>query len=223
MKRLTAYISIILITILPVTSHASIWKSLLKAAWDTYGVNLDIKNFSIDQLDQLKSLNGSLTGTHSYGSRYYDDKIYDWGSHTDSWQHVLSLARNGGGSGELGETIISLAKEFPMTGSLNSKNQVENDYYKLQAQTALSSRSASEVAYQQAIREEKNMKKLHHMIDYAADEKSAADLNNRFSSEQAFTSVQQMKLLAILVQQQAVNSQERANRAREDMEFFDVQ
>lgn len=213
--------SLLLTLMIPTTASAEIdWGDIFNMIAGMYGVSLDTNKIDKDQLDKLKDINNSLTGTHNYGNKNYDKNTYVWGNGTDDWQQVLAMSRNGG-SGELGSTISELSKQFPMTGSLKSRNPVENDYYDLQARTALASRSSAEVAYKQAVKEEKTMRNLHDMIDHAEDQKSAADLNNRFAAENAMTNVQQTKLLSILVQQQAVSAQEKANRAKEDMEFFD--
>jgi hypothetical protein len=220
MKKIMAGFVIASTLFFPLSANAIGWKQLVDAIAQMYGLDLKTNQLNADQLDTLKDIQGSLTGTHNYGKSNYDKNANSWGENSSDWQQILSLSKNGGGSGELGNTIADLSKEFPISGSLNSPNKVENDYYNLQARTALSSRSASEVAYKQAVREEKTLKSLHGMIDKTEDEKSASDLNNRMASEAAMTSVQQTKLLSVLVQQAAVNAQEKANRAKEDMEFF---
>jgi hypothetical protein len=222
MKKLIKTVSLILVLILPTTSFALDWNDLFNAVLKMYDLDLETNDLSKKQLDQLENLNGALTGKHGYGNKNYDDSAYAWGSGSNSWQDILALSKRGGGNGQLGEVMLSLAKEYPIKNSFESPNQTEKDYYRLQAQTSLASRSAAEVSYQQAVKQEKTMRSLHDLIDKTEDEKSASDLNNRLSSEQAMTSLQQTKLLSILVQQQAVAAQERTNRAKEDMEFFEV-
>lgn len=223
MKHLVRCILFAVAITLPVSSYAN-WidtlKDISRAIIKLYGVNVEMKDIDRNQLDQLKGINNSLLGKHNYGSRDYDDDAYSWGMSANSWQQILALSRNGGGNGQLGDTILSLAKEYPIQDDFNSPNTTESDYYRLQAQTSLASRSAAELSYKQAVEQEKRMRTLHDLIDQVEDEKSASDLNNRLSSEQAMTSLQQTKLLSILVQQQAVAAQEKANRAKEDMEFY---
>tara|TARA_R110000868_G_scaffold207266_3_gene456242 strand:+ start:3309 stop:3989 length:681 start_codon:yes stop_codon:yes gene_type:complete len=222
LKRVIVVATITTIFTFPVTAEASGWILLLQQFIKMYNLDLHTDKINTDQLGKLNDLKKSLTGTHRYGGRNYDRYAYAWGDRTGDWQQILSLSRSGNSNGEVASRMVELAKEFPIRNSLNSTNNVENDYYTLQAQTALSSRSTSEVAYRQAVREEKTLRELHDMIDSAADEKSASDLSNRVATEHAMTSVQQTKLLSILVQQAAVNAQEKANRAREDMEFYDI-
>lgn len=222
MKNVIKILSLMIILCVPTASFAFDWNDLLNAILKMYDIDLETKEINEKQLDSLKDLNKALAGRHGYGNQSYDSNAYAWGNGSDSWQEVLALSKKGGGNGQLGESILSLAKQYPIKDSFNSPNQTEKDYYRLQAQTSLASRSAAEVSYQQAVKQEKTMRALHDLIDKTEDEKSASDLNNRLSSEQAMTSLQQTKLLSILVQQQAVNSQERANRAKEDMEFFEI-
>ncbi len=206
------------ILLFPINAEAIGWQMLFDAVMKTYGVNLEMRDQNAESLDAIRDLNNNLSGTHSYGGRNYDADSYNWGA--NNWQEILSMSRMGSGHGELAETTMRLAKDFPIDGSLHSPNKIENDYYDLQARTALASRSTSEVAYQQAVREEKTMHNLHRMIDTTPDSKSAADLNNRLTTEDAMNSIQQTKLLAVLVQQAALTEQEKVNRAREDKEFF---
>ena len=201
--------------------------------WDIFnvmtkiqGIDLDMKNISQDtfninkdQLSQLNLITNGLTGTHSYGSMNYDKNQFDWGKGSDNWQDMLSLYKTGGGS--LAQVSGNLEKEFPIADNLGSSSQTENEYYRLQAQTTLASRSSSQLAFEQVSKESKVIEDLHNEIDKSKDNKSSVDLNNRLVSEQNNMSIQQTKLLALLVQQEAVNSQEKANHAKENAEFFD--
>lgn len=222
MKKILPSILITILYLSPTLAVADGWTIISDAISKLYGVNLNIKDLNASQLETLVNIQKSFTGRHEYGNNYYDRDLYAWGGSSNTWQDVLSLAQHGSGDGQLGETISSLAREYPIQSNFNSPNQDEKHYYRLQAQTALASRSAAEVSYQQAVREEKIMRSLHDLIDKVEDEKSASDLHNRLASEQGMTSVQQLKLLSILVQQNAVSAQEKANRAKEDMEFFDI-
>lgn len=211
---------------LPFSSYAKSddfdFSDLLDAITKIYGVNLDMKDLNGEQLDKLNELSEALKGTHTYGNNYYNVADHDWGSNATDWQSILSMTRHGHGDGELGDVISTLSRDFPMENSLNSPNDIENKYYELSAQDALASRSSSEVAYKQAVRAEKTMNTLHDLIDKTPDSKSAEDLNNRFAAESTMSSIQQTKLLAILIQQISLQSQAESNRAKEDKEFFEA-
>jgi len=221
-KRLSLYISIIVINLFSTKAISFEIMDIVNMVAQMYGINVDIFDNGVDQLSQLQALEKNLSGTFKLGNQYYSSERYAWGNQSDSWQSIIAMSKNGTGNGQLGKTILSIAKDFSID-SVNSPNSIENEYYKLQAATALSSRSASEVTFEQAVKEEKTLKKLHSLIDTITTQKEATDFNNRIASEQAITSVQQTKLLSILVQQEAIRAQERANRAREDMEFFNME
>lgn len=220
MKKLLALIAASLLCFSPIT-HASL-RDILQAIVKLYGVNLEMKDLNQDQLKSLNNLTKTQSGTHSYGLDQYDANRYAWGKGTDDWQQMLSLSRGGGGQGEVGHTVNRLGNEFPIVKNLESPNPIANDYYVLQAQTALAARASSEVAYKQAVRQETTMKQLHQKIDQTPDSKSAQDLSNRLSAENAMNSVQQTKLLAVLVQQAAIADQAEANRAKENKAFFSL-
>lgn len=171
-------------------------------------------------VDIHDGLQKGLLGTHTYGGQFYDSSAYDWGDQADDWQKILAMSKNRNGSGNLSSVIGRVANQFPVQSQLGSTNSIENEYYDLQASTAIATRSGSELAFNQAVKNEKNIRQLHREIDQAPDAKSAADLNNRLASENAMLSVQQTKLLAMIAQQAAVEAQARAIRAQEDKAFF---
>lgn len=207
-------------SMLSFSAHAVGWQDLINSIVKVYGVNLDMKNLDIESLEQLKSLDKSLNGTHSYGGRFYNKDAFDWSA--NHWSEMLSLSKNPHGHGEMGETMLRLSRDFPIDETVSSPNKTTNEYYRLQAQTSLASRAASEVAYQQATNQEKTMQRLHDEIDQTKDQKSASDLNNRLVAENALTNVQQTKLLAVIAEQSALNAQEKVNRAKQDKAFFEM-
>ncbi len=190
------------------------------------GENVLISEQALKQVKSLSSihegLEKGLLGTHTYGGKFYDSLAYDWGGQADDWQKILSMSKNRNGSGNLSSVIGRVANQFPVQSQLGSTNSLENEYYDLQASTAIATRSGSELAFNQAVKNEKNIRQLHREIDQAPDAKSAADLNNRLASENAMLSVQQTKLLAMIAQQAAVEAQARAIRAQEDKAFFNI-
>ena len=185
-----------------------------------YGVNLDMKNINQDELQQLRDLSRGLTGTHQYGAQYNDPNAFSWGGSTDRWQDLLSLSNGGMANGPLSSRMERLSRPFPIRDTLHSPNDRENEYYRLQAQTTLASRASSEVAFEQVNQEASVIHQLQSEIDRTPDTKSALDLNNRLLAEQNKLSIQETKLLVLLVQQTSVDSQGKANRAVEDAEFF---
>lgn len=225
-------------------------KDILNQAAKTYGVNLDMLTAQRDQTAQLenlsqltekqtKSLYGiedsnkhqekslvdilkGLTGTHSYGSDQYNPQQLNWGNDATSWQQILALAQRQGSNSALGSSIQRLNQEYPIEQHLSNANDAENQYYRLQAQTALAARASAEVSFAQMNQEAATMNQLNYKIDQTQDSKSSADLNNRLAAENARISIEQTKLLAILVQQNAVAAQEKANIATQNAKFFTI-
>jgi hypothetical protein len=232
--RLAAILTFTILFSLP--AHANWLEDIFKATLKVYGVNLemkginqsqldetrDIKKISQSQLNEVQKISGGLTGTHQYGSQFYDPNKLFWGKGGNDWQSILALTHAGGGEGTLGSAIRQLSSQFPIRGSLGSSNDTENEYYRLQAQTSLASRASAQTAFDQMKNQDDTMKQLHNMIDKTPDNKSSVDLNNRLSEENISVNMQQVKLLAVLAQQLAIDSQEKANRANESAEFFNI-
>lgn len=235
MKRKLAIV-FTLTFLLPLTAQANWLEDIFKVSKQIYQVNFDIdgiaksqldetikiKKSNEFQLDEMKRIAGGLIGTHQYGSQYYDPEQLSWGEGSSNWQSVLALSHTGGGSGALGSAMKQLGRDFPINHDLNSPNETENKYYQLQAQTALASRASAQTAFDQLNNEDQTMKQLHNLIDTTKDNKSAVDLNNRLVAENTMVNIQQAKLLAVLVHQIAMDSQEKANRAAENAAFFDI-
>lgn len=184
------------------------------------GADFSIEKANLGELAELQAMSKGLIGTHSYGSLYYDNNAYNWGNGADTWQGLLSLYQQGARDSRLSTIMQLVANQFPINTHLNSPNEIENQYYRLQAQTTLASRSSSQLVFDQVVREAKTLTELQAEIDRAKDSKSAMDLNNRLSLEHTNLTMQQTKLLALLVQQVATDAQEKANRANEDAHFF---
>lgn len=216
------YFIVCFICITPISSLAFEIADILNIVGKIYGVNLDIKDFN----EKIKNFNNDLvrglTGRHDYGNNYYNPNLLSWGSQINNWRDVINMANNQGGSGELGNVLSELVKQFPISKEKMSDNDLENKYYLLQAETNLAARASSQVAFQQLKREEETIKQLHRLIDQTKDAKSSIDLSNRLASEQNRISIQEAKLLAVLVEQAAMTGQERSNHAVENNAFFDI-
>ncbi len=211
-----------LLCMAPHAASANWLEDIFKIGLKIYGIEVDVRNLNQQQLNEMGKITAGLTGTHTYGSQYYDPNQLSWGQGTNDWQAMLAMARAGGGSGQVGNAMSQLTTQFPMTPALGSSNETENQYYLLQAQTTLASRAASQVAFTQMNQETDTVQHLNRMIDATPDSKSTADLNNRLAAENAMVNIQQTKLLAVLVGQAAIDSQEKANRAKETAEFFNI-
>lgn len=217
MRLATMSAALIICLGFPISALAEPWGIIINALMQMATSEAGIDQSSLSEVSSLDKITNGLSGVHNYGRIGYNDSRYSWGA--NNWQEILAMA-NGGGSGDLADAIGRLRGEFPSNEPLNSNNDSENKYYDLVYKTALASRAASEVAYKQANDEEKTVSNLNKQIDMAQDEKSASDLNNRLAAEQASSSLQQTKLLSVIVQQQAIEQQEKTNIAKENMKFL---
>jgi hypothetical protein len=234
--KTTRILILLILVFIPLPANASWLQDIFNAAMKIYGINVDIRGLnqsqlkemqglsgiSQSQLNEMNKISGGLMGTHQYGQKNYDANQFSWGEGSSDWQSILALAQTGGGEGALGSAMRQLANQFPMNKTLGSSNEVENEYYRMQAQTTLASRASAQTAFAQLNHEEAAMQQLHTMIDTTPDNKSAVDLNNRLLAENTLVNIQQAKLLAVLVQQTAMDSQEKANRAKENAAFFNI-
>lgn len=212
----------IVIGLAPNIAAANWLKDIFDISTKIYGVNLDANYISQSQLDQISKITAGLTGTHDFGSQSYDANRFSWGQGTNDWQAILAMANNGGANGQLGSILKQLSGQYPISPSLGSSSNLQNQYYLMQAQTALASRAGAQLAFKQINQEADTMQYLHSKIDTTQDNKSAVDLNNRLAAENAMVNIQQAKLLAILAEQASLDAQEKVNRAKETADFFDI-
>jgi hypothetical protein len=225
MRKLLTFFLISLLLISKAAFAVDLWDIVNKLG-ELNGINLDIKKLQTEGLDinkksltQLSDITQGLTGTHQYGALNYDGDQFTWGNNAASWQRLLSLYK-AGDAGEYAQLAQKLSQEFPIMDDINKDNVRENQYYRLQAQTTLASRTSSQLAFDQISKESRVMESLHHEIDRTKDNKSAVDLNNRLLLEGSTINIQQAKLLATLVQQESINSQEQALQTKENADFF---
>lgn len=208
----------------PVSSFADPFDAavIVEVLNEIFSVNKEISNYS----EQIKNFNADivsgLTGLHNYGANYYDPNLFLWGNKLTNWQDVIDAAKNGHADGEMGNAIRDLAKQFPVAKDNLGDNDLQNNYYLLQAQTNLAARASSQVTFEKLNKEAETLKQLHQLIDQAQDNKSAVDLSNRLATEQSNISIQQAKLLAVLVEQAAIANQEKTNHIKENEDFFDI-
>jgi hypothetical protein len=233
MKKIL-FVFFMMMFFLPLSASAEWIIDIFNKLKKTYELLDSMKNQDRDQLNKLKDindhldtlrrlniqLNNSLIGKHNYGSQNYDVNRFNWGKE-NNWQSILALVNNGGGNNDLGSYVRRASNQFPIRDSLGS-NDVQNEYYRMQAQTTIASRASSQLAFDQLNSEYDTMQQLHKLIDATNDNKSAVDLNNRLVTENAMINLQQAKLMAVLVQQVSIDAQEKANRAKANAEFFDI-
>jgi hypothetical protein len=194
----------------------------LKSDLDIKGMNVDLQNVINKEINKEIE---QLTGHSGYGTLNYDQNAMNWGNGSDKWESVVNLydSNNSG----LGQTMTHMGSDFPIiTEPQTTFNPYTSTSEKtidiLQSKTTLAARASSQVAFDKIAAEEKVIATLNQQIEHAPNAKAAADLNNRLLAENANITLQVEKLLAVLVQQQAVESQGTQADMQASHNFYDI-
>ncbi len=151
-------------------------------------------------------------GHDGYGNLFFNNALQSWGTNTSSWSSVLQSYQQGGTG--LGQIAQQLNDQFPIQSSniINPNAQSINaQYYTLEAQTALASRAASQLDYNNIQNQINYMQQLQQQIDKTPDIKGALDLQNRIAVENNLIQLEVLRLTALSNQQQAVKAQGESN------------
>jgi hypothetical protein len=179
------------------------------------GLEGDIKN-------GIGSLNSAMTSHTGMGSLNFKD-FASWGNGSSDWGSVLNLAQSGGGAGNLGAAMSQLAKQFPMNTNFvnqHTNDPVQQQWYAVNAQTALAARAASQADYNQIQQQINNEQQLKDQIATTPDIKAAADLQNRLQVENNLIQLEMLRELSLSNQQQALKTQAAASGALQDAEIL---
>lgn len=170
----------------------------------------------------MKEVNGNLMGHSGWGTYQFHD-YQSYGRGGDNWSNVIGMAQDGQGSGQLGQMIGSMAKQFPADrngfnkGVRNSHSQI---YYALKAQTILATRAASELDYNKIQDQIAYQHMLQQQIEQTKDIKAAMDLSNRIQVENNLINLQILRQVALSNQQRAINEQATVNTALFNAKFL---
>lgn len=151
-------------------------------------------------------------GHDGYGNLFFNPSLQSWGTNTSNWNLVLQSYQQGGTG--LGQIAQQLNQQFPIQPSsiVNPNTQSINaQYYTLEAQTALASRAASQLDYNNIQNQINYMQQLQQQIDKTPDIKGALDLQNRIAVENNLIQLEVLRLTALSNQQQAVKAQGESN------------
>lgn len=186
------------------------------------GYQNQISNYQLDIDGLTKQIQNSLSGSSQWGDWGYTD-YQSWGDDANKWQTVLNTAKNGGSSSSLGQELQQLASQFPINTKLVNSvnpNATDQQYYALQAQTALAARSASQLGYDKVQDQINYQNQLRKQIGAAASVKQAVDLQNRIVLENNLIQLEMLRQLALLNQQQSVATQANVNDTVQDANFL---
>ncbi len=171
---------------------------------------------SLPDIESLtKDLKNAMTGTNNWGS--YNLKDYQsYGSGAANWSDVLNMAKGGGGSGALGQTMSQISNQFP--ANQNLINQVVSDpttqnYYAAQSQTVLANRSASQLDFDNIQKQIDQQSELRSNVGKTQDLKSSVDLLSRTQIESNMINLQVLRQIAAGNQQKSLDSQGELNDA----------
>lgn len=227
MKRLMVVFLFLWFSFFGVSVYADNWAAvaeILAVTKEIDGINSDIRSID-DQIrnfdEQIKNF---MQGSYGWGSHSVID-YHTWKGN-ENWGDVISMAQSGSYSGDLGEMMETLARDFPininLVNQINSNEQDQKDYA-LKASTALAARAASQYDYDQIQKQINEMNKLKTEIDKTENLKSAVDLQNRLQVENSMMQLSILRQLSLLNQQQALKSQEEANAMVKNAEFLGAQ
>jgi hypothetical protein len=172
----------------------------------------------------MKQVNGSLNGNSGWGS-YNTHDYQSYGDSARSWSDVMKLTE-GGSSGALGQTMHSIAGQFPIDKDSFNKGVTDSNsrqYYAVQSQTVLATRAASQLDYDKVQDQISYQQMLQQQIEKAKDLKSAVDLNNRIQVEANLINLEILRQSALANQQHAISEQANMNSALSNAKFLTKQ
>lgn len=197
---------------------------ILTAVQAIQDINGDIKDINSQIKDFDEQIKNFMEGNYSWGSYFVTD-YHTWKGN-ETWSDVISMAQHGSYSGDLGDMMETLARDFPININIvnisNSNEQDQKDYA-LKASIALAARTASQYDYDQIQKQIDEMNKIKTEIDKTENLKSAVDLQNRLQVENSMMQLSILRQLSLLNQQQALKSQEEANAMVKNAEFLGAQ
>lgn len=208
---------------------------IIKAIMKQYGVNLDQLETNYKELEelyrqyemfekQLKSLDESknaLTGKNGFGWANAKSSARAWLSNEQNIKNLLNSYKSS--SSQFGRLAQEHEKQFPIdAGSFMGSDytQKDIDYYNLSAKTVLSARTASELEFNNIDTKLEAQEILQRKIDTTNDVKAAIDLLARLQAENNKIQLENLRMLSVLTQQEAVSEQARINAMAQNAKFL---
>ncbi len=211
-----------LLILLPLPSAADPISDLLMIAEQIQGYQQQIAGIQNTIEGLTDQIQAAVSGQSGWGRWQFKD-YQSWGENTDRWESILHMAGNGGNLSLLGQTLHSLAKEFPVNTPLYNRvnpNKTDQAYYALKAKTALAARAASQLSYDKIQEQINYANQLRQQIGTTTTLKQSLDLQNRLTIENNLIQLETLRQLALLNQQQAIDAQEKVNDAIQTAHFL---
>lgn len=199
------------------SANADIWDAIFNQLAAQTGIQQTIQEYT----QSLPAMQQALTSQNSWGNFNYNPNLQSWGNNTQSWNSILTLYQQGGGSG-VGNIAKQLNKQFPIQTPSTvypNANSIDAQYYQVQSQTALAARAASQFDYNNIQNEIANLQTLHDQINNTEDLKSSMDLSNRFQYESTMLEIELLRLTALNSQVEAVTAQGQSNAVVDNANF----
>lgn len=236
MKNFRLMMISVLAVSLATSAHANwmedIWRSELRmeglqgSILDKDGQMLNIQRDmlssqrSIENL--MKDVQHGIVGNSGWGTYQFHD-YQSYGDGAGNWESVLHMAENGSGGGYLGQSINSVAREFPIDSNAYNQGIIDSNsrrYYALKSQTILAARAASQLDYNKIQDQIAYQQMLQQQIEKTNDLKAAVDLNNRIQVEGNLINLEILRQVSLSNQQQAINEQANVNTALSNARFL---
>ncbi len=204
---------------------ADIWKSELRMEVLQGNImNMQGQLLGVDRdIDSLmKDLNGHMTGNSGWGTYQFHD-YQSYGDGARDWSGVLQMADQGQGSGELGQMMGGVSRQFPVDRVAYNRgvsDRGSQQYYALKSQTVIAARAASQLDYNKIQEQIAYQQMLQQQIEKTKDVKAAIDLSNRIQVEGNLINLEILRQTALATQQQAVSEQASVNSALTNARFL---
>lgn len=210
-------------------SYADALYSILNSSRNIEGIEGHISNVAEDTLHSqldienlMKDLKGNTSGSSGWGTYQFHD-YQSYGQGASNWADLSQTVKVGGGTGQLGQVVNAISREFPIDANAFSSGVTSPSsraYYADQSQTIVAARAASQLDYDKVQDQITYQQMLQQQIEKTDNLKSAVDLNNRIQVEANLINLEILRQATISNQQQAITAQGGVNNALMNAKFL---
>jgi hypothetical protein len=196
--------------------------NILDSQTASLNVQRDILTSQRDVQKLMEQVNSNMTGHSGWGT-YHTHDYQSYGDNARNWSDVIQLASSGNRSGALGQTMNSLANQFPTSKDVYNKgvsDPTSQTYYRVRSETVLATRAASQLDYDKIQDQISYQQMLQQEIEHTKDLKGAVDLNNRIQVEANLINLEVLRQSALANQQHAIGDQANVNSALQNAKFL---
>ncbi|HSW68530.1 MAG TPA: hypothetical protein VLI69_00005, partial [Gammaproteobacteria bacterium] len=113
------------------------------------GIDLRSLQSQQDIAGLMRQVNAAMNGHSGWGT-YQAHDYQSYGQGATSWTELSRTIQSGGSTGQLGQVVTGLAREYPIDAHSYSggvSNPTSRAYYTTQSQTIVAARAASQLDY----------------------------------------------------------------------------